>query len=74
MSTKRESREARFSDHAVRTTHQLFFWRLPLAAVIGFLLYVESFEPIVLAGAALIFFGNYYSLRQENRAAQPQGP
>lgn len=45
------------------------FLRLPLVAVIGFLLYAESFEPIILVGAALIFSGNYYSLRQENRAA-----
>lgn len=46
------------------------FLRLPLVAVIGFLLYAETFDPIILVGAALIFAGNYYSLRQENRAAK----
>jgi len=44
------------------------FLRLPIMALIGFLLYAEGFQPAALAGAALIFAGNYYSLRQETRA------
>jgi drug/metabolite transporter (DMT)-like permease len=43
------------------------FLRLPIMALIGFLAYAESLEAVTLAGAALIFAGNYYSLRQERR-------
>lgn len=45
------------------------FLRLPLVAFVGFLLYAEEFEVAVLAGAALIFAGNYYNIRRESRAA-----
>ena len=41
------------------------FLRLPLAAVIGFFMYQEAFEVAVLAGAAVIFAGNYYNIRAE---------
>jgi len=43
------------------------FLRLPFVALVGFLVYAEDFEAAVLIGAALIFAGNYVSLRQENR-------
>jgi len=43
------------------------FLRLPLIAVVGFLLYQESLEPAILLGAALIFSGTLYSLRFESR-------
>ena len=43
------------------------FTRLPLIAVIGALFYNEPFDPRVLAGAAVIFAGTYYSLRREMR-------
>jgi drug/metabolite transporter (DMT)-like permease len=43
------------------------FARLPLIAVVGALLYAEPFDPLVLAGAALIFGGTYYSLSRERR-------
>ena len=43
------------------------FLRLPLVALIGFLVYAEDFELAVLIGAALIFAGNSYSLRRETR-------
>lgn len=43
------------------------FLRLPIVAVVGFLLYAEAFELATLAGAALIFAGNYYSLQRESR-------
>ncbi len=46
------------------------FLRLPLIAAIGYGLYAESFEAATLLGAALIFAGNYYSLRLENRIAK----
>ena len=41
------------------------FARLPLIAVVGALFYAEPFDPLVLAGAALIFGGTYYSLSRE---------
>lgn len=42
------------------------FIRLPLIAVVGVLFYAESFDPMVLVGAAVIFAGTYYSLSREN--------
>lgn len=41
------------------------FIRLPLIAVVGALVYGEPFDPIVIAGAAVIFAGTYYSLSRE---------
>jgi drug/metabolite transporter (DMT)-like permease len=41
------------------------FARLPLIAVVGAMFYGEPFDPLVLAGAALIFAGTYYSLSRE---------
>ena len=41
------------------------FARLPLIAVAGAMFYGEPFDPLVLAGAALIFAGTYYSLSRE---------
>jgi drug/metabolite transporter (DMT)-like permease len=41
------------------------FARLPLIAVVGALLYGEAFDPLVIAGAAVIFAGTYYSLSRE---------
>jgi drug/metabolite transporter (DMT)-like permease len=41
------------------------FVRLPLIAVVGAAVYHEPFDPLVIAGAALIFTGTYYSLRRE---------
>jgi drug/metabolite transporter (DMT)-like permease len=43
------------------------FARLPLIAVLGALLYGEAFDPLVIAGAAVIFAGTYYSLSRERR-------
>ena len=43
------------------------FVRLPLIAVVGALFYGEPFDPLILAGAALIFAGTYYSLSRERR-------
>jgi drug/metabolite transporter (DMT)-like permease len=43
------------------------FARLPLIAVLGALLYGEAFDPLVIAGAAVIFAGTYYSLGRERR-------
>ena len=45
------------------------FLRLPLIAVIGFLIYNEAIEIAVFAGALVIFAGNYYNIRQETKAA-----
>lgn len=46
------------------------FLRLPLIAVIGFLLYSEPFDPVILAGAAIIFVGNYYSVWRQHSVAR----
>jgi drug/metabolite transporter (DMT)-like permease len=43
------------------------FIRLPLIAVVGALAYGEAFDPLVIAGAAIIFAGTYYSLSRERR-------
>lgn len=43
------------------------FFRLPLIAVVGALFYGEPFDPAIMAGAALIFAGTYYSLSRETR-------
>jgi drug/metabolite transporter (DMT)-like permease len=43
------------------------FMRLPLIAAVGFLAYSESIDVLVLAGAVVIFAGNYYSIRREAR-------
>ena len=41
------------------------FIRLPLIAAVGTLIYAEPFDPLVIAGAAVIFAGTYYSLSRE---------
>jgi len=45
------------------------FIRLPLIAVVGALFYNEPFDPMVIAGAAVIFLGTYFSLSRERGAA-----
>lgn len=47
------------------------FLRLPLALLAGFVLYAETVEPSVLAGAGLILLGNYLNIRAERRRAVP---
>lgn len=49
----------------------LEFLRLPLVTVVGYLLYAEAFEPMILIGALIIFSGNYASLRYETRQPRP---
>lgn len=49
------------------------FLRLPIVALVGFFLYQEGFELIVLLGAVLIFAGNYFSLRYESRLKRQAG-
>ncbi|WP_299817830.1 DMT family transporter [uncultured Jannaschia sp.] len=39
------------------------FLRLPVAAITGALVYSEPFDPVILAGAALILAANYVNLR-----------
>jgi drug/metabolite transporter (DMT)-like permease len=41
------------------------FIRLPLIAVVGALAYGEPFDPLVIAGAAVIFAGTYFSISRE---------
>jgi drug/metabolite transporter (DMT)-like permease len=42
------------------------FLRLPLAALIGWVLYNEGFDSISIAGAALILVGNLINLRRRS--------
>ena len=44
------------------------FVRLPLIAAVGALFYAEPFDPMVIAGAAVIFAGTYFSLSRERGA------
>jgi drug/metabolite transporter (DMT)-like permease len=46
----------------------LDFLRLPVVAVAGLALYGEPIEALTMLGAALIFAGNYWSVRAETRA------
>ena len=41
----------------------LDFMRLPLIAVVGFLVYEEALNPWVLGGAALVFAANFLNIR-----------
>ncbi|MEK9965888.1 MAG: DMT family transporter [Rhodospirillaceae bacterium] len=49
------------------------FMRLPLIIAVGFLLYSEAVEIAVLIGALMIFAGNYYSIRLEQRRRRRTG-
>lgn len=46
------------------------FLRLPLIAVVGAILYSETVEIWVFIGAALILFGNLFSIQMEKRRKQ----
>lgn len=48
------------------------FLRLPLIAVVGFLLYQEPLDLWVLLGGAVMFAGNFYNLFQEKAHHRPQ--
>lgn len=50
------------------------FLRLPLVALVGFLVYTEAFQIEILLGALIIFSGNYISLRYETRRGRPPPP
>jgi len=52
----------------------LEFLRLPLVALVGFLLYSEAFELMTLLGALIIFSGNYVSLMHERRRGRTPPP
>jgi drug/metabolite transporter (DMT)-like permease len=45
----------------------LDFLRLPLIAIVGWMLYAEALDPWTALGAVIIFAGNYYSVRHETR-------
>jgi len=49
------------------------FFRLPLIAIVGMLLYGEPLELAVFAGALAIFAGNYLNILSETRKAQETG-
>ncbi len=46
------------------------FLRLPLSALIGFLLYSESIDAFTAAGAALILVGNLFNVQRKSRAPE----
>lgn len=45
------------------------FLRLPLAALVAYAIYREPVSVFVFLGAALMFAGNFYAVRQERRLA-----
>jgi drug/metabolite transporter (DMT)-like permease len=45
------------------------FLRIPLIAVVGFLVFGEAIDGWVIVGAAVIFAGLYYNVRREHRSA-----
>jgi S-adenosylmethionine uptake transporter len=45
------------------------FMRVPIVAVVGFLLYAEALDPWVFVGALVIFLSNYQVVRAESRPA-----
>jgi len=45
------------------------FMRVPIVAVVGFLLYAEALDPWVFVGAVVIFLSNYCVVRAESRSA-----
>jgi drug/metabolite transporter (DMT)-like permease len=51
----------------------LDFLRLPVMAVIGYLLYAEALDPWTAVGALIIFTGNWYSVREESRRGGSPG-
>ena len=57
---------ARFSELAL----PLDFMRLPLIAMVGFVLYNEPLLLSVLVGSAVIFYANWLNVRSEQRATQ----
>lgn len=46
------------------------FLRLPLSALVGFLLYSERIDAFTAAGAALILVGNLFNVQRKARAAE----
>ena len=46
------------------------FMRLPLIAVVGFLLYNEVFDPWILVGAVIIVIGNVINIRASKETAK----
>ena len=48
----------------------LDFLRLPLIAIVGFLLYQEALEWPVLVGGAIMFSGNFFSILAERKQSQ----
>jgi drug/metabolite transporter (DMT)-like permease len=43
------------------------FARLPVIAIVAMLVFAEPLDPLVFAGAALIFLGNWINLRRSSR-------
>lgn len=66
------SRALRLADATIVTP--MDFMRLPLIALIGFLVYDEPLEIAVLAGATVIFAGIFLNIRAEARRNKVRGP
>ena len=49
------------------------FLRVPLAAVVGYLVYAEAIDIYTALGAAMILFGNLLNLRKAGTARIPAG-
>ena len=48
------------------------FLRLPLAGIIGWLLYQEGLDPFVLAGALIMFTGNFINITVEKKRREAE--
>jgi drug/metabolite transporter (DMT)-like permease len=48
----------------------LDFLRLPLMALLGYLIYTEAINPWTAVGGLVIFAANYYSVREEARRGE----
>ncbi|PPR12015.1 MAG: Riboflavin transporter [Alphaproteobacteria bacterium MarineAlpha11_Bin1] len=51
----------------------LDFLRLPLMAILGYLIYTEAINPWTAVGGIVIFGANYYSVREESRRGGSPG-
>ena len=67
------SQQARRLQSAGSTADHQNFLRLPVMAVIGYLLYAEALDPWTAVGALIIFAGNWYSVREESRRGGSPG-
>lgn len=62
----------RYADATIVTP--MDFFRLPLIAVVGAVLYDEALDAFVVLGGALVFLGNFLNLRAERQRGPSASP